>query len=171
MTGAKRVFSSRSRLLLVLFLVACAGPRSGTVESRDAGAGDGAESDAAALIAAIGERHGLPALAVLVLAEGEVRLRSFSGVRKQGDTALVSPNDRWHIGSNTKAMSATLIGTFVEDGSVRFDTRLREVFPELAERFHPDAIDITLEHLLNHRAGFRRSLLAAPRSTLRRSTA
>jgi CubicO group peptidase (beta-lactamase class C family) len=39
-------------------------------------------------------------------------------------------NDIVHLGSCTKAMTATLAGRFIEEGKLRWNTTIAEVFPE-----------------------------------------
>ena len=42
-----------------------------------------------------------------------------------------------HMGSCTKAMTATMIGTLVEEGKLSWKSTIRTVFPESAEQLHP----------------------------------
>ena len=72
--------------------------------------------------------------------------------------------DQIHIGSCTKAMTATLIGMLVDEGKLTWGSTIGEVFPDQAEQVHPDFQAVTLSHLLTHRAGLppRRPLVAAP---------
>jgi CubicO group peptidase (beta-lactamase class C family) len=76
-----------------------------------------------------------------------------TGYRRRDRKVPATTNDLWHLGSNTKAMTAVLAGRLVERGLLRWDTRVAEVFPELAEQFHPDFRSVTLRQLLAHRAG------------------
>jgi D-alanyl-D-alanine carboxypeptidase len=39
------------------------------------------------------------------------------GVRKKGETTEATPEDLWHLGSDTKAMTATMIAALIEQGS------------------------------------------------------
>jgi CubicO group peptidase (beta-lactamase class C family) len=50
-------------------------------------------------------------------------------------------------------MTSTLIARLVERGSLRWDSTIAEVFPDLAPRIHPDFQKVTLLQLLSHRAG------------------
>jgi len=43
---------------------------------------------------------------------------------------IVTTNDQFHIGSCTKSMTATLAAMFIEEGKLRWDTTIAEVFPE-----------------------------------------
>lgn len=67
------------------------------------------------------------------------------------DTA--SLDDRFHIGSNTKAMTAFVIAKYVEKGKLKWTTKFFDVYPEWKEKSKPDYANITLQDLLSHRAG------------------
>lgn len=67
------------------------------------------------------------------------------------DTATL--NDRFHIGSNTKAMTAFMIARYVESGKLKWDTKFFDLFPEWKEGSNKAYSDITLQDLLSHRAG------------------
>src|SRR5690349_17313988 len=79
----------------------------------------------------IRRKYELPALAVVVVKGGLVCDRVALGVRKFGDPTPVTTNDVFHIGSCTKSMTATLAAMLIEDGKLRWDTTIAEVFPEL----------------------------------------
>lgn len=66
------------------------------------------------------------------------------------DTATV--NDRFHIGSNTKAMTAFIIAKYVEKGKLKWTTKFFELFPEWKENSNSDYLNITLQDLLTHKA-------------------
>jgi CubicO group peptidase (beta-lactamase class C family) len=70
----------------------------------------------------------------------------------------VTTNDLWHLGSDTKAMTATLAGVLVEAGTLHWDTTIAAVFPELAAALQPATTNLTLKHLLAHRAGLPRDV-------------
>lgn len=67
------------------------------------------------------------------------------------DTA--SLNDRFHIGSNTKAMTAFIIAKYVEKGKLKWTTKYFDLFPDWKEKSKPDYANITLQDLLSHKAG------------------
>ncbi|MDX1904996.1 MAG: serine hydrolase domain-containing protein [Thermonemataceae bacterium] len=67
------------------------------------------------------------------------------------DTATL--NDRFHIGSNTKAMTAFIIAKYVEKGKLKWTTKFFDLFPEWKEKSKADYSDITLQDLLSHKAG------------------
>lgn len=67
------------------------------------------------------------------------------------DTATL--DDRFHIGSNTKAMTAYLVAKYVEAGKLRWSTRFFDLFPDWAAKSDPAYAGITLLDLLTHKAG------------------
>ena len=75
------------------------------------------------------------------------------GIRKIGSTSPMRVDDFLHLGSCTKAMTATMIGTLVDEGKLRWDLTVAEAFPDWAGEIHPDFATVTLDQLLRHRAG------------------
>jgi CubicO group peptidase (beta-lactamase class C family) len=76
-----------------------------------------------------------------------------AGERKKGSGVMVTVDDRFHLGSDTKAMTATLIAILVEKKLLSWDLTLEKAFPELAGKMTADYRGVTLEQLLRHRAG------------------
>jgi CubicO group peptidase (beta-lactamase class C family) len=76
-----------------------------------------------------------------------------SGLRMRGRSAAVQADDRWHWGSITKSMTATLIGGAVEAGLLTWDSRPLDVLRDALADAHPGYAEVTLLHLLTHRAG------------------
>jgi len=103
-------------------------------------------------------KHKLPALAAAVVLKGRLVALDAVGVRKAGGDVAVTKHDQFHIGSCTKAMTATVIGLLVEQGKLTWDTTLAEALPELAAEMHPDFRAATLRQLLRHRAGLHPNL-------------
>ena len=101
------------------------------------------------------EKHGLPAFGVLIQTGDAAPMIAVAGVRKLGDDTPVARSDMWLIGSTAKAMTATLLATYVRDETISFETTLYELFPEFADSFTEDAKQITVEHILSHVAGLK----------------
>ena len=75
-----------------------------------------------------------------------------SGITSQGeDGAMLDPDFRWHIGSNTKAMTAALYARLVDLGRCQWGVSVPSLFPAMAS--HPAWSDISIEELLSHAAG------------------
>jgi CubicO group peptidase (beta-lactamase class C family) len=95
----------------------------------------------------------LPAVAgVRVTANGEVQAHAF-GLRRADQTELVTSDDHFHLGSNSKAITASLLGALVDDGAIAWDLTIGASFPDIAARMTPAWRAVTLRQLLTHRAG------------------
>ena len=124
-------------------------------QAQPAGAGRAASLDDA--LRPFLMRHGLPALAAAVVRGGEVIAAGAVGTRRAGADAPVTIDDRFHIGSDTKAMTSLLAGTLVEQGAIRWDSTVSDVFPELAAGMAVGITGglrtVTLKQLLSHTGG------------------
>jgi len=98
-------------------------------------------------------RYELPALAAAVVKDGSVVAVGAVGTRKAGAEIPVTVHDRFHLGSDTKAMTSLLAAMFVETGKLRWDSTVAEVFPELVETMDPGLGRVTIEQLLSHTSG------------------
>jgi CubicO group peptidase (beta-lactamase class C family) len=98
-------------------------------------------------------KYAFPALAAAVIVDGRLHAAGVVGVRKDGSEIQVEPNDPFHMGSCTKAMTGSLICLLVQQGKLTWETTLAEYFPELKDKMDPDYRAVTLVHLLSHRAG------------------
>jgi CubicO group peptidase (beta-lactamase class C family) len=112
-----------------------------------------ASDDMTPALEAIRKEHDLPALAVVVVKDGRICDRLAVGVRKWGDPAPVTTNDVFHIGSDTKSMTATLAAMLIEEGTLRWDTTIADVFPGLKGRMDKQYEAVTVAQLLTHRGG------------------
>ena len=101
----------------------------------------------------IRSKHGVPALFSGILIGDELCARAAVGKRKHGAEDSVTIDDRIHLGSCTKAMTATLIAQLVEEGKLEFDSKLGEIFSEVSDEFDPANREITLWQLMSHRSG------------------
>ena len=111
--------------------------------------GDGRLFD---LVETIRDRHNLPALGAVIVAEGQIAEQTVSGVRSISSNVNVTISDRWHIGSVTKAMTATLTAIMVEQSLISWTTTPLDVWPEYAASMHPQYQSVTIVDLLSHRA-------------------
>ena len=71
-------------------------------------------------------KYGLPALAAAVVRSGALAAAGATGVRVLGRDDKVQISDRFHLGSNTKAMTATLAGMMVDEGRLAWTTTIGE---------------------------------------------
>jgi CubicO group peptidase (beta-lactamase class C family) len=97
-----------------------------------------------------GERFGM---AAAVLRGERIIAQGAAGVRKRGTAERITLDDRFHLGSAAKAMTATLVAMFVEEGRLNWTTTLGELFADTVKPMHPAWEKVTLRQVLAHRAG------------------
>jgi D-alanyl-D-alanine carboxypeptidase len=114
----------------------------------------GAKTDeVTASLEAIRAEIEFPALGAALVTADEVEGVWVTGTRRAGGKELVEETDRWHLGSCTKPMTATLIALLVARGDLAWDTPLEALLPDMADDMHADFRDVTLVELVSHRSG------------------
>jgi CubicO group peptidase (beta-lactamase class C family) len=73
-----------------------------------------------------------------------------SGERRIGKGDPMTPADRMHLGSLTKAITATMVGALVEKRLMAFETTLGQTFPELSAQMQPAYRAVSVGQLLTH---------------------
>ena len=76
-----------------------------------------------------------------------------SGKRQADQSIAVILHDRWHIGSLTKSMTATIAMKLVEQGLIKLDSTILDVFPNLVGQIKSQYETVTLGQLLSHTGG------------------
>lgn len=109
--------------------------------------------DISALLERERKAQELPAVAAVVIEGDRIVSKGVAGVRKLGEPTPASLQDRWHLGSCTKAMTATLIAALVERGSLKWETTIGDSLPDLAADMRLEYRSVTIEQLLAHRGG------------------
>src|SRR5262245_42335581 len=109
--------------------------------------------DVSTLLNPIIQKHDVPGMAVAVVHNGETIALGVAGVRTRGKPDKVATADQFHIGSDTKAMTAMLCGILVDEGKLKWGQTVGETFPELRKSMNPRYRAVTLEQLLTHRGG------------------
>jgi CubicO group peptidase (beta-lactamase class C family) len=100
--------------------------------------------------------HGLPALGGAVVTKYGMEAFDAVGVRKiEFNPDVVTKFDKWHLGSDAKAMTAMLVGILRQQypSMVDWDTTLGDVFPEWVSTIDPTMAQTTFRRLLAHRSG------------------
>ncbi len=106
------------------------------------------------------KKHNLPAIAGAIIDDNEILALDAVGLRQLGGHVEVTPQDHFHLGSCTKAMTATLAAKLVEYGRVEWQTTLQDVFPQ--QTVHTELGPITLDQLLVNRSGLLGKLTDKP---------
>jgi CubicO group peptidase (beta-lactamase class C family) len=99
------------------------------------------------------KEFGLPALSAAAFKNGDIIAAGAVGTRRAGENLPVTIDDKFHLGSDSKAFTALLAGMYVQQGKLRWDSTLAEIFPELKEKMDPEFAKITVEELLSHSSG------------------
>jgi CubicO group peptidase (beta-lactamase class C family) len=99
------------------------------------------------------EQAGFPAMAAAVVVKGKLLAVGTGGTRRVGTVTPLTHNDRFHIGSDTKAMTSLMAAMMVEAGKLRWDSTFEQVFPELAAGMDAGVKRVTLAQLLSHTSG------------------
>lgn len=98
-------------------------------------------------------RYDVPALGAAKLKNG-IFSSVVVGVRKYGDPTLAKRADKFHLGSTTKAMTATLFAILVERGILHWKDTLAEALPpRIVGKINQHHRNTTLEALTLHTSG------------------
>jgi CubicO group peptidase (beta-lactamase class C family) len=145
--------ASFSVMVLLAALALLALPLGGFDSSYDgAPRSDGpAGASLADLVTVLRKEHKLVGLAAMVMVDGNVISCAADGERKRGSGVPLELGDRWHLGSITKSITATMIGRLVESGQMKWTDTIGERFSDAS--IHEDWKSVTLQQLLTHTAG------------------
>ncbi len=110
-------------------------------------------SDLQELLEALVAGSDLPALGVTVFDGERIIEASIIGVRRSGDPTPVEATDLFHIGSNTKAMTATLVATYVDEGVISWETTVEDIVGDEMSDLDDGLAQVTLRKLLSHTSG------------------
>ena len=79
------------------------------------------------------KRYNIPAMAAIIISGDEIVDSAVAGVRVRGGEEKATLEDYWHLGSCTKAMTATLAGRLVEQGKIKWESTIEDVLPKFSE--------------------------------------
>jgi CubicO group peptidase (beta-lactamase class C family) len=95
----------------------------------------------------------LPGICIALL-DGDRSVRiAADGIRKVGEKEPVTVSDKFHIGSCTKAMTATMVACVIHDTKLEWDSTVADILPDIAEKAHPDFQKVTVRQLVDHTSG------------------
>lgn len=96
-------------------------------------------------------QYKMPAMAAAIVRSDQIEV-AVSGERRLGSRIAVQLEDRFHLGSTTKAFTAHWAGALVEAGLIKWETKVLDVFPHWKDDAFKTYHHITLSDLLCHRA-------------------
>lgn len=100
----------------------------------------------------IREAHQIPELSYAVVTGDKILEIQALGKHSVNLPDKATLSDRFHLGSNTKALTAFLAAKCVEQGKLQWSSRFFDFFPAWKADSKPDYQDVTLQELLSHRA-------------------
>ena len=99
------------------------------------------------------ESSGVPSLAAAIVTREGLWAVGAVGSRRSDERVPVTVDDLYHLGSDTKAVTAGLLGLLVDEGRLEWSATLAELFPELATTMRREFRTVTLRELLSHQSG------------------
>ena len=98
-------------------------------------------------------RGDVPGLAIAVVRGDEVLYLAGFGVRQTGGAAKVDADTVFQLASLSKPISATVVAALVGDGTLSWDSRIRDIDPGFALHDAYPTAEVTVRDLFAHRSG------------------
>jgi CubicO group peptidase (beta-lactamase class C family) len=134
--------TARPIALLGLVLVTCAPTRRSV----------GPDRATAQVLAQVRSEHAIPGMGAAIVEGGRVTI-AVSGQRRADRDAPLVRSDAFHLGSDTKAITASAVARLVDRGVLRWDETIPQALPALADRIDQAFRAVTLDMLMRHLAG------------------
>ena len=99
------------------------------------------------------ERFKVPGMVACAFNSAGILGVGAAGVQELGTDRVLRMTNPLHIGSCTKAFTATVVAMLVDGGRLRWDTTLAEALPDAAPTMHEAYKRVTVAQLMHHRAG------------------
>ncbi len=106
------------------------------------------------------EQWKIPGMSLAVAHHGEVTVLEGLGVKQLGKSvarhgadAAVTPQTVFHIGSMTKAFTATVIASLVDQGLLSWEDRVKDILPDFGWADGSIESQLQVRDLLTHRTG------------------
>jgi CubicO group peptidase (beta-lactamase class C family) len=109
----------------------------------------------AQLLSKVRQQHGIPGIAAVLVSSKGILNIGVAGVCRVDKPGKLEISHRFHIGSNTKALTGLLAGIMVNKKMIRWDTGFFKLFPGLKKDAKEVYYNITLKDLLCHQARIR----------------
>lgn len=106
-----------------------------------------------ARLAALRAQAGAPAFAAAAANRDGRHVAFADGLRALGQPQTVTTSDKWHLGSITKSMTATLVARCVEAGAIAWTDTVGTILGAAITDMRAEYRDVTFRHLCCHRAG------------------
>lgn len=101
----------------------------------------------------VATEHKQPGIVAAVFNHSRLLAIGVAGVRQLGKPEQLELDDHMHIGSCTKAVTATMLATLVEEGVLWWDMPMEKAFADLAPDMNESFRTATIAQFLQHSAG------------------
>lgn len=95
----------------------------------------------------------VPGVAVAIIKDNAVVMSKGFGVIEHGKSAQVTPDTLFGIASNTKAMTAAILASLVDEGKLTWSTKVIDIIPEFQMPNAYVTREFTVTDLLAHNSG------------------
>jgi len=100
----------------------------------------------------IRSEYHIPEIAYAVVSSDSVLEMNCLGTKRADQYSPAELTDRFHLGSNTKAITGLIAALLVSERKINWETKFFDLCPEIRQGSSPAYFDITLLELLGHRA-------------------
>ncbi len=100
-------------------------------------------------------RFTVPAVIGGVLSSDGLLKADVVGIRRRGTSDLATLQDKWHIGSCGKSITAALYAKLVEQGEASWGVPVSELFPDLIDQINPAWANRTIDEVFHCRSGMK----------------
>ena len=97
------------------------------------------------------KKYGIPELGYAVVSSTKIFDLQILGIKRINTTIKADTNDKFRIGSNTKAITGFIAALLVKQNKIKWDTKFFDLFPELKAISNSEYYNMTLINLLSFR--------------------
>lgn len=95
----------------------------------------------------------VPGMAVAILKDGKIYHKNTYGIRSLKTNAEVNENTLFGVASNTKAFTTAALAQLVDQGKLKWDTKVNNIIPEFKLYDPYVTSEFTVRDLVTHRSG------------------
>lgn len=118
----------------------------------------GPEALTQARLAALRAQAGAPGMGAAAANRDGRTVAFVDGLRAIGHPQPITAGDKWHLGSITKSMTATLVARAAEAGAIAWTDTVGAVLGSAIPDMRAEYRDLTFRHLLSHRGGLQANI-------------
>jgi len=101
----------------------------------------------------IRKEYNIPELGYAIVSADSIFELNCLGFKRSGSSMAAESDDRFHLGSNTKAITGFIAALLVKQNKIHWNTKFFDFLPALKEGSNPAYHNMTLLDLMTHRGG------------------